>query len=259
MALKHNVRDMDKHFVVNAATRKIVKETDAKVHLMQYDHNSEVFTFEVPLEIENHDMSLCDVIQVHYENTSTGTSSSVRRTYRGVHEIKKEDINVEEDVITFSWLISDNATTFAGILKFQLKFICYDDADAGIEGYKWHSDVNEDISIKAGLGYSNTDYTPSTTATLQSIEIMETDDGVIVILDGVAHPIYHGDSGVYVGSGEMPEHCNVQIDPDGTDGSYLITQVIDENSTELECPSAKAVYDMFNSMIARTLTTDLEV
>ena len=33
-----------------------------------------------------------------------------------------------------------------------------------------------------------------------------------------------GDSGVYVGRGDMPENCNVQIDPDGEPYSYKLTE-----------------------------------
>ena len=125
MVMKHDVMDADRNFIVQADTRKIVKETNTKPYLMQYDHNSEALTFEVPIHIENHDMSLCDAIQIHYENTSTGTSSSARKSYRGIHTIKKEEITVNTDTITFSWLVPDSATSYPGTLKIQLKFICY--------------------------------------------------------------------------------------------------------------------------------------
>lgn len=249
MALKHNVKDADTHFVVDADTRKIIKANNNKVHLMQYDHNSEEFTFEVPLEIENHDMSQCDLIQVHYENTSVGTSSSMRRTYRGVCNIEKDNITVNEENITFSWLISELATTFAGTLKFQLKFICYDNEDAGVEGYKWHTDVNEDIDIKAGLGYSAGDMTPAATATLQSIEIVETNEGVDIILNGIHHPVYHGSYADTV-AGTIEIKANK-------------TTSITNQSTNIQYPSAAAVYtfvtELLNSSVAEVLNTDVEV
>lgn len=238
MALKHEVKDADVHFVVNPDSRKIVKENITKVHLMQYDHNSEEFTFDVPKQIENHDMSLCDVIQVHYENTSTGTSVSTRKTYRGVCTIDKDKINTDGDeVISFSWLVPETATMFAGSLKFQLKFICYDNEDANIEGYKWHTDVNEDISIKAGLGYSEGDFDPATTATLQSIEIVEIDGGLDIILDGVHHKLYNG-------SGAVPSNIET------TDNKVTS---ITENATDVQYPSAKAVRTLFNSISGGSL------
>lgn len=238
MALKHEVKDADVHFVVDPDSRKIVKGNTAKVLLMQYDHNSEEFTFDVPKQIETHDMSLCDVIQIHYENTSSGTSVSTRKTYRGVCVIDKDKINTEdENVISFSWLVPETATIFAGTLKFQLKFICYDNEDENIEGYKWHTDVNEDISIKAGLGYSENDFNPATTATLQSIEIVEIDGGLDIILDGVHHKLYNG-------SGAVPSNLET------TDNK--VTSIA-ENATDTQYPSAKAVRALFDSISGGSL------
>ena len=220
MKLKHDVIDSDVHFVVDPVTRNIDAKAAGKIYLMQHDHNSEVYTFEVPRYIENHDMAECDLIQVHYENQGTGTSISTRKVSRGVKDIPKERINTDnEDVIAFSWFVPNTATKYAGSLKFQLKFICYKDDETGDEGYVWHSNVNDDISITAGLGYTEEDMTPSTSATLRSLELVELHNGVDVILDNKHYPIYHGKdgvSGVYVGSGEMPEGYNIQIDPDGT-------------------------------------------
>ena len=236
MALKHEVRDADLHFVVNADSRKIVKETTTKVYLMQYDHNSEEFTFDVPRYIENHDMFQCDLIQVHYENTSTGTSVSTRKTYRGVRNIDPATITFDEEsnIISFGWLVPDNATMFAGSLKFQLKFICRDKDDSEIEGYRWHTDVNEDISIKAGLGYSDEDYSATTTATLQSIEINETEQGVEIILDGVHYTVYHGGySETVFDTVELSENKTTTLDSTSTDKQY---------------PSAKATYEFVTAV-----------
>ena len=47
-----------------------------------------------------------------------------------------------------------------------------------------------------------------------------------------------GASGVYVGDGDMPEGCNVQIDPSGAAFSYELTEA---EKTEI----AQMVYDMF--------------
>ena len=41
-----------------------------------------------------------------------------------------------------------------------------------------------------------------------------------------------GDSGVYIGSGDMPENCNVQIDPDGDD--FGINQAVEMAQSALE-------------------------
>lgn len=240
---KHNVIDVDNHFIVDPYTRNIKRESADKLFLMQHDKNSERFTFEVPLKIEEHDMSLCDVIQVHYENVSAGTSASTRKYYRGVYVVRGEGeevhddvkMDTDKDIMTFSWLIPEEATQFAGKLNFQLKFVCHDKDFVDVESFKWHSNVNSEISINAGLAYTAEDIPPSATATLQSIEILEFDTGVEIILDGVAYSVKHGQSGVYVGSGEMPEHCNVQIDPTGTDISdYVLTEELTSSLNELD-------------------------
>ena len=58
MVTKHPVLDTDLHFIINPANRSIVKQYDGKAHIMQYDHNSERLTFDVPRHIEEHDLSL---------------------------------------------------------------------------------------------------------------------------------------------------------------------------------------------------------
>lgn len=241
MALKHEIKDADVHFVVNADSRKIVKQNNTKVYLMQYDHNSEEFTFDVPRYIETHDMSECDVIQVHYENTSTGTSASMRKTYRGVKVIDQSKVEVDEDIISFGWLVPENATTFAGTLKFQLKFICYDSEDGTTEGYKWHSDVNEDIGIKSGLGYAESDFDPTTTATLQSLEIVEIEGGLEIILDGMHYALYSGGGGTVI-----------PTDVERT--SNKVTSV-GKNSTNAQYPSAKAVWEAIVKYVSDNVTT----
>lgn len=256
---KHDVIDVDSHFIVDPYSREVKRKSADKLFLMQHDKNSERFTFEVPLKIEEHDMSKCDVIQVHYENVSSGTSVSTRKYYRGVYVVRGEGEEVHDDVkmdtakdiMTFSWLIPEEATQFAGKLNFQLKFVCHDEEFADVELFKWHSEVNSEIGINAGLPYSANDMPASATATLQSIEVLELDTGVEIILDGVAYSVNHGQSGVYIGSGEMPEHCNVQIDPNGVSmDPATVTQTIDENSTKTEFPSAKAVYEYVDSVFA---------
>ena len=47
MAHIHSVYDNDTHFKIDPATRQISNES-GKVVLMQNDHNSERFTFEIP-------------------------------------------------------------------------------------------------------------------------------------------------------------------------------------------------------------------
>lgn len=238
MATKHPVIDTDNHFIVNPETRSVVGQSATKKSLMQYDHNSERFTFELPLEIEGHDMSLCDVIEIWFENSGTGTSVSTRKVAYGVYKVRGEgeevyddvDVDTEKEVMTFSWLVKDKATQYAGTLKFQLKFICHDPEFADKILYKWHTNINSEISITAGLPYSADDMSPATTATLQSLEIVEYENGIDIILDNRVYTI--------------------SVPKSGT---------IDENSSDEEFATAKAVYDLVNTTVGDALTTDVEV
>ena len=63
----HSVYDGDTHFKIDPVTRQI-ENTSGKVILMQNDHNSERFTFEIPRTIDGHDMSQCNAVEVHYIN-----------------------------------------------------------------------------------------------------------------------------------------------------------------------------------------------
>ena len=76
MAHKHSVYDTDTHFSINPMTRALKNESLSKTCLIQYDHNSERLTFEIPRYIEQHDLSLCDVVEIHYLNVEANTNAT---------------------------------------------------------------------------------------------------------------------------------------------------------------------------------------
>ena len=121
MAHEHPVRDTDLHFVIDPITRAI-KNNSGKITLMQYDHQSEIFTFELPRYIDTHDMSICDKVRVHYINIG---SSSKYEPVSGVYEITDLQIDPEnEDLVTCSWLLTNNTTQLDGTLNFIIRFSC---------------------------------------------------------------------------------------------------------------------------------------
>jgi len=149
MAHIHGVVDKDKHFVIDAATREITNQSE-KITLMQNDHNSERFTFEIPKEVDGHDMSLCNVVQVHYMNIDASTKTQ----NPGVYDV--EDLQIspdDENTVIGSWLISSAATKYVGNLNFIFRFMCVA-ADGSIE-YAWSSAIFKGISV--GQSYNNTD------------------------------------------------------------------------------------------------------
>lgn len=146
MPLKHSVYDTDTHFSINPVTRVLKNESMTKTGLIQFDHNSERFTFEIPRMIEGHDMSQCDIIQVHYNNIDAQT----KEQSTGVYEVDDMQISPDgEDMIILSWLISGNATKFVGSLNFLIRFACT--GDEGHVYYVWNTAIYSAISVSSGI------------------------------------------------------------------------------------------------------------
>lgn len=146
MALKHSVYDTDTHFFINPTTRALINESSSKNTMIQYDHNSERITFEIPRYIEGHDMSLCDLIQVHYNNIN----STTKEQNCGVYKVDDMQISPEdENIVILSWLISGNATKYVGSLNFLIRFACA--ADDGTLYYVWNTAIYSGISVSSGI------------------------------------------------------------------------------------------------------------
>lgn len=145
MAHKHSVYDTDTHFSINPITRALKNEASGKVSVIQFDHNSERFTFEIPRKVEDHDMSLCNVIQIHYINIDSQTKAK----NVGVYEVDDMQVSPEsDDVVILSWLISQNATQLVGSLNFLIRFACVTD---GTVDYVWNTAIYSGISVSSGI------------------------------------------------------------------------------------------------------------
>lgn len=146
MAHKHSVYDTDLHFKIDNVTRNITSES-GKVILMQNDHNSERFTFEIPRLVDGHDMSLCNVVEVHYINTE---SANKRNQTKDVYPVNDLQISPDsDDVVICSWLVSSNATMYAGTLHFILRYACV--AEDGTIEYQWFTNIYSVIGIAQGI------------------------------------------------------------------------------------------------------------
>ena len=121
MAHKHPVYDTDKHFVIDPITKRISTEC-SKVVLPQHSHRSERFTFEIPKEVEGHDMSLCNLVEVHFQNIDAANNEN--NSY-GMYTV--EDLQADGDTVYGSWLIEGDSTYYAGGLIFALHFACLSD------------------------------------------------------------------------------------------------------------------------------------
>lgn len=146
MAHTHAVIDSDNHFIINPVTREITNNSK-KVKLMQGDHASEIFTFEIPRYVDGHDMSLCNKIAIHYINIGISGSNP------DVHIVEDSSIDDAEENLVFSWLIYRTATKYPGTLNFLIKFSCVTD---GVIEYQWNTDIFKGITISAGIDNEET-------------------------------------------------------------------------------------------------------
>lgn len=146
---EHNIVDHDTHFKIDPVSRKIEPTVPDKVELIQRDHNSERFTFELPRYIEGHDMSLCTNVQVHYNNIRKDRKAESRDVYESTDLAVIPANEDEEDKIQFSWLISKNATQYIGKLSFIIRMACIDEENEIV--YDWHSAVYSAIRIGEGI------------------------------------------------------------------------------------------------------------
>ena len=140
-----DVKDADPYFVIDPKTRDVTNKSE-KIVLMQNDHNSERFTFEIPRYVDGHDMSLCNVVQVHYVNKDSSNlyQNSDIYTVDDIHVVSKT-----EDVVVGSWLVSMNATTFNGSLEFVIRFACVS-KNSAIE-YQWFSNICSMVRVEKGI------------------------------------------------------------------------------------------------------------
>lgn len=141
MPAKHSIYDSDSHFIINPITRSVTCNSK-KVQLMQHDHNSERFTFEIPRYIEGHDMLECE-IQIHYINAGSVESTS------DVYVVDDAQLSpLSETMVTGSWLISGKATKYDGTLNFSVRFVCFEGTNIV---YQWFSDTYTGIKVVKGI------------------------------------------------------------------------------------------------------------
>lgn len=141
MAHKRIIVDTDSHFLIDATTRSIKQDGNAKIAIMQHDHNSERFSFTIPRFVDGHDMSECNRVEVHYVNTDTKTKEQIKDKYT----VDDLSVNPEnENEVIFSWLIARTATKYYGSLAFSIRFLCFDGDEVV---YVWNTDRFESIPV----------------------------------------------------------------------------------------------------------------
>ena len=144
MAHEHAVVDMDRHFVIDPGTMIISCEGEVKA-LRQGDHASERYTFEMPRFIEGHDMSLCNAVQVHYNNIKYDSATRTTTENKSFDSVEDFGIVDDEENVSFSWLIQGDATKIDGTMNFCIRFACVDD-DGNIS-YQKFTEVFEGVPV----------------------------------------------------------------------------------------------------------------
>ena len=136
--------DADEHFTIDTVTRAISSNNNKKLSIMQYDNNSERYSFDIDRVIDGHDLIDSNRVQIHFINIGSN-----KLKHPGLYLV--DDVMAkpsEEDKITFSWLISNDATQYDGILAFLVSFECVND---GKVLYRWSSSIFKQIQITAGM------------------------------------------------------------------------------------------------------------
>lgn len=138
----HTVSDPDDYFVIDPDTRQISNLSGIPNVLMQNDHNSEVYTFEIPRVIEGHDMLKCNRVRLHFINIDSKT----RLEYNDIAELTLTVNPQDSSTLISPWTITRHATQYVGNLSLMLQYMCVD-SDGGV-AYEWHTDIYSDIVVK---------------------------------------------------------------------------------------------------------------
>lgn len=186
-----NGSETEKHIVIGEDRIITVPESLRRI-AVQHDHNVETVTFDCPRYWDGIDLSTM-AIYINYlcPNKTLGAYIAQNVT------IDESDSNV----MHFDWTITRNITVKNGKLSF---LVCIKNVDSeGNEINHWNSELNTDMYVSEGL--------ETTEALIETVPDLLTQ---ILLLNELTLTR----ASVYVGSGDMPEWANVQIDPDGEAG-----------------------------------------
>ena len=198
MAHAHIVSDSDNHFVIDPISRQLINNSK-KTILMKTDHNSEQFTFELPRMVDGHDMSLSNKVEVHYININSKT----REQSTGIYNVADFGVDAEDNTkVLGTWLVSREATKYAGSLNFVIRFACLS-AD-NVEEYAWNTAIYAGITIADTIENTETvveDYVDILRQWLDTIENAGSSGKVYVITD----------DGTFTELGEMVNNFSTQV------------------------------------------------
>lgn len=142
MSHTHTMKDTDPSFYIDADLRTIESLSEDPVTLVKGDHNSEVFTFEMDRYIDEHDLKLCNKVEVHYINIDANSS---KNRSPGIYTVTDLKVDPEDDKnILFTWTIPITATTYAGALSFIVRFECTEGEEIL---YAWNTTPCNEVTV----------------------------------------------------------------------------------------------------------------
>lgn len=141
MAHTDKIKDTETHFTIDPTTRTIATDSSGNNIIVQYDHNSERFTFEIPRYVDGHDMSESTEVRIHYRNASSNNLSKTNGVYIPDDVVISED---DENMLTFSWLLSSATTQYIGYLHFSIQFVCL---NGDTVEYAWNTGIYKDVTV----------------------------------------------------------------------------------------------------------------
>lgn len=141
------IRDTETLFIIDPETREISTASSGNNNLVQYDHNSERYTFEIPRYVDGHDMFECTQVRIYYRNADSTNWSKTNGVYVPTD---LAIVDGDENKLRFTWLVSSVATQHAGYLHFSIQFICLDGETVE---YSWSTATYKDITVLESINH----------------------------------------------------------------------------------------------------------
>lgn len=211
----HPVTDSDTYFTIDPITRQLSNGTSKKMSLIKGDHNSERFTFELPLTVEGHDMSQCNRVEVHFINVDSKTRAKNEDVYIITdHEngFRKSD---DGQKVLADWLISGNVTKYAGTLNFVVRYVCI--GEDGMVDYAWNTAIYSNINVLDSINNSEVVVDEYSDVLQEWYEkLLSAFDGNIDLNSKSAVKFWIGTHAEYAELEEIIENCLYIITDDGT-------------------------------------------
>ena len=219
--MRHNhdsslVTDRDSYFKIDPNTRQLSNGNPKKLSLIKGDHNSERFTFELPLHVEGHDMSKCNKVEVHYINVDSKTRAKNEGVYIITDHEDAYKINPDNpDTVIAEWLISGNVTQYSGTLTFIIRYMCV--GDDGIIAYAWNTAMYSGIGVLDSINNSDIVVEEYSDVLQEWYEkLLSAFDGNIDLNSKEAVKFWVGSHAEYAALEEIIEDCLYIITDDST-------------------------------------------